>query len=191
MSALPGAPLRVRVHAGLALAVALAGCGDATRVERGLDEDVAARLAEIRAAGRALSGGTESEVAATQWTAWLVAGEPALVEEVVQIEEWGTTTSLYLFESERLVFHRQTGQRPTSVLGGAGLEEIELELRWAADGAVAGTKRVDRAPVELPAWEEAVARERARDLRALVLEAARAQGATGGSAAGSRAETSS
>lgn len=181
------------VGRGLALVLlgsVAAGCGTERSLESGLDPAVAERVAAIREGGEPLTGGTESEGVQTQWKAWLAGGEPMLIEEGVQIERRGTTWSLYLFEEGRLAFFRQTGQRPTSVLGGTGLDEVEVELRWNADGSVEGTKRVDREAVELPAWEEAVARERARDLRALVLAAAGGQDPGDGSAAGSSAETS-
>jgi len=157
---------------------------------RNVDAELEARLTPIREAGTRLSGGSKGERAATQWTAWLVGGEPALIEEVVQIEEWGTTTSLYVFEDGGLTFYRQTGQRPTGVLGGVGLQEVALELRWEGDEMVAGAKSVNREVVEVPEWEAAVARERARDLRALVIDRARGQGEVGAGSAGSKAETS-
>lgn len=145
-----------------------AGCSGGRSVEEGLDPATAEQVASIRAGGEPVRGGTESDGVQTEWKAWVAAGEPLLIEEGVQVRRRATTRSLYLFEDGRLVFYRQTGQRPTSVPGGVGLEEVEIELRWTEDGHASGAKRVERRPVELPAWEEAVARERARDLRALV-----------------------
>jgi hypothetical protein len=176
------------LHIALCLtAWALSACDGGPQ---GVDAVLEARLAPIRETGTRLSGSSKGERAATQWKAWLVGGEPALIEEVVQIEEWGTTTNIYLFEDDRLTFYHQTGQRPTGILGGVGLQEIALELRWEGDEMVAGAKSVDREVVEVPEWEAAVARERARNLRALVMEAARAQRAAGVGSAGSKADTS-
>jgi hypothetical protein len=166
------------------------GCAAGAPVDEGLDPQTTALLTWVRESGTPLTGGTDLDGVGTRWKAWLSAGEPVLIEERVQIQERGTTTSLYLFEEGRLAFYRQTGQRPTSVPRGAGLEAIELELRWDAAGGLEGAKRIDGVEAELPEWEAAVARERARDLRALVMAQAGAQGAGGEAAAGSSAETS-
>lgn len=177
---------------GLLLAGCLStlGCGGERAVEEGLDAATAARVAALRESGEPVRGGTESDGVQTEWKAWVADGEPLLIEEAVQVRRRATTRSLYLFADGRLVFYRQTGQRPTSVPGGVGLEQVELELRWAADGTVSGTKSVGRAPVDLPAWEEAVARERARDLRALVRARLGAQDPSAGAAEGNKADAS-